>query len=139
VALSEHANSVAAVSAEAQAAVANSRETDHVRALRVMLVGAVVLAGCGGHSTLSQEKLRAVALRMAASSGEPHPTSMEDVETTRAKANRISSGAIVDDGDRVVFLIAARGHFTGLVRAAPSRRSRADRNGDDCRGRRPHR
>jgi hypothetical protein len=79
----------------------------------------VTLVGCGtdtslttapARPTLSEQKLLAIALRVATGAGDPGPKLIQHSEGAREAANRVDSGDIVP-GDEWSYLIAERGRF----------------------------
>jgi hypothetical protein len=63
-------------------------------------------------------RLRAVATRVAALNGDPHPTKAIAVRSTRKAAVTASSGADVDT-DQSSYLIVLHGHFVGHAAKVP--------------------
>jgi hypothetical protein len=63
-------------------------------------------------------RLRAVGARLAALNGEPHPTNVVAVRSTRKAAVAASSGADVDT-DESSYLIVLHGHFVGHAAKLP--------------------
>jgi hypothetical protein len=57
------------------------------------------------------------ARRMAALNGEPHPTGISYVMTTRAKANSLFDATV--DSNQSVYLVQLRGHFNGAIASKP--------------------
>ena len=65
-----------------------------------------------------ERQLRAVAARVAALNGDPHPTKATAVRSTRKAAVTASSGADVDT-DQSSYLIVLHGHFVGYAAKLP--------------------
>jgi hypothetical protein len=67
------------------------------------------------------QRIRDLALKIAAVNGESHPTSVELVATTRAKAMAVATpGDSVPNADNQdVYLVRMTGHFTGYAVSVP--------------------
>jgi hypothetical protein len=67
---------------------------------------------------IRETRLRAVAARVAALNGDPHPIKAIAVLSTRQTAVTASSGADVDT-DQSSYLIVLHGHFVGYAAKLP--------------------
>ena len=67
-------------------------------------------AGCDRQHTLSDHRLKRIALKASTQAGDPNPSLIQHVPGRREEANKVASGGIVP-GTAWCYLIAVRGKF----------------------------